>query len=308
MEQVTVERSIWIAAPREHVWLAVTEPEHVAQWLLPPMMGAQMKRDATGTLFVCMGDMEIPIAIMEAVDPPQTVRCHSLPDRLLATTYMLDEENGGTRVTVTMTGFESLPADAREDRLKPSGTGWEKALANLKAHVASAELPFPEGYVAALFGYRRESEQTFAVERSIWIAAPREKVWGAITDPTKIEKWFSPGTAWRLSALEVGGRLFVPNPETGAEMYTQVIERVDPPHHFVIRSVPEPTGTAEVTAHTLQEENGGTRLTITNSGYELAPEEVRWNAMEQNAVGFGMMLENVRAYIEGKRLPYPGGF
>jgi hypothetical protein len=115
--------------------------------------------------------------------------------------------------------------------------------------------------VAALFGYRRESEKSFAVERSIWIAAPRQRVWSAITDPLQIEMWFSPGTSWKLTALEVGGRLFVPDPETGAD-----------------------------------------------SGYELLPEDERWNAMEQNAFGFGMMLENLRAYIEGEDLPSPGGF
>jgi len=308
MEQLTVERSIWIAAPRERVWQAVTDPEHVAQWLLPPALGAQMKRDTTGTFFVCMGDMEIPITIQEAAKQPQQVTSRSLPDQLIATTYVLEEENGGTRVTVTMTGFEALPADAREDRMKPSGAAWEKALANLKASVAGAELPFPQGYVAALFGYRREAKATFAVERSIWIAAPRERVWHAITDPAQLEKWFSPGTPWRLSALEVGGRLFVPSPETGAELHIQVIELVDPPHRLVLQSVPEPPATVEVTVYTLQEEHGGTRLIVTHSGYELVPEEMRWSAMEQNAFGFGMMLENVKAHIEGKSLPYPGGF
>jgi uncharacterized protein YndB with AHSA1/START domain len=308
MNQLTVERSIWIDAPRERVWQAITDPARLAQWLLPPALGAQMKRDASGTFFVCMGDMEIPIAIHEAPKQPQQVTSRSLPDRLIATTYVLEEENGGTRVTITMTGFEALPADAREDRMKPSGAAWEKALANLKASVAGAELPFPQGYIAALFGYRREAKATFAVERSIWIAAPRERVWHAITDPAQLEQWYSPGTSWRLSALEAGGRLFVPNPETGAEQHTQVIELVDPPHRLVMRSAPEPAGTAEVTAYTLQEEHGGTRLTVTNSGYELAPEEERWSAMEQNAFGFGMMLENLQAHIEGKSLPYPGGF
>ena len=267
-----------------------------------------MKCDVSGTFFVCMGDMEVPIAIQEAINPPRQVTSRSLPDRLLATTYVLEEENGGTRVTVTMTGFEGLPADAREDRIKPGGAGWEKALANLKAYVAGTELPFPQGYVAALFGYRREAKATLAVERSIWIAAPRERVWQAITDPAQIEKWFSPGTSWRLSALEVGGKLFVPNAETGGELYTQVIELVDPPQRLVTRSVPEPPATSEVTTYTLQEENDGTRLTITHSGYELAPEEARWSAMEQNAFGFGMMMENVKAYVEGKRLPYTQGF
>ena len=36
MEILTVERSIWIGAPRERVWQAVTDPEQLAQWLLPP--------------------------------------------------------------------------------------------------------------------------------------------------------------------------------------------------------------------------------------------------------------------------------
>jgi uncharacterized protein YndB with AHSA1/START domain len=308
MDRLAVERSIWIDAPRERVWQAITDPAHLAQWLLPPALGAQMKRNASGTFFVCMGDMEIPIAIQEAPKQPQQVTSRSLPDQLIATTYVLEEENGGTRVTVTMTGFEALPADAREDRLKPSGAAWEKALANLKAFVAGAELPFPQGYVAALFGFRREAKATFAVERSIWIAASPERVWHAITDPAQIEQWYSPGTSWRLSALEVGGRLFVPNEETGAEMYTQVIELIDPPHKLVMRSKPEPPATVEVTAYTLQEEKGGTRLIITHSGYELVPEEMRWSAMEQNAFGFGMMLENLKAHSEGKSLPYPGGF
>ena len=150
--------------------------------------------------------------------------------------------------------------------------------------------------------------EQLTVERSIWIAAPRERVWRAITDPTQIEKWFSPGTPWRLSALEVGGRLFVHNPETGAEMHTQVIELVDPPHQLVTRSEPAPPETPHVTTYTLEEENGGTRLTVTHSGYELEPDDRRWNNMEQNAFGFGMMLENLQAHIEGKSLPYPGGF
>ncbi len=308
MEQIKVERTIWIDTPRERVWQAITDPANLAQWLLPPALGAQLKRDANDTILVYMGGMEIPIAVLEEIDPPRHVRSRGLPDGVIAITYMLEEENDGTRVTVTMSGFEKLPADVRQDRIMPSGTAWEKALANLKAYVAGTTLPFPEGYVAALFGYRRESEKTFAVERSIWIAAPREQVWSAITNPIQIEKWFSPGTSWKLTALEVGGRLFIPDPETGDETNVQVIQLVDPPHRFVTHSLPASPGSSEVTAYLLQDEHGGTRLTITNSGYELLPEDERWTAMEQNAFGFGMMLENLRAYLESKDLPTPGGF
>ena len=308
MEQIKVERSIWIDVPRERVWQAITDPADLAKWLLPPALGADMKRDANDTILVSMGGMEIPVAVLEEVDPPRHVRSYGLPDHVISITYLLEEENDGTRVTVTMSGFEKLPEDARQDRIMPSGMAWEKALANLQAYVTGKTLPFPEGYVAALFGYRRESEKSFAVERSIWIAAPREQVWSAITDPIQLESWFSPGTSWKLTALEVGGRLFIPDPETGDETNVQVIQLVDPPQRFVTHSLPASPGSSEVTAYLLQEERGGTRLTITNSGYELLPEDGRWSAMEQNAFGFGMMLENLRAYIESKDLPTPGGF
>jgi uncharacterized protein YndB with AHSA1/START domain len=255
-----------------------------------------------------MGGMEIPIAVLELIEPPRSVRIHGLPDHVISITYLLEEENNGTRVTVTMSGFEKLPVDARRDRIMPSGMAWEKALANLKAYITGKDLPFPEGYVAALLGYRRESERSFAVERSIWIDAPRERVWRAVTDPTQLESWFSPGISWKLTALEVGGRLFTPDPATGAETNVQVIQVVDPPQRFVTHSLPASPGSSEVTAYLLQEERSGTRLTVTHSGYELLPEDGRWSAMEQNAFGFGMMLENLRAYVEGKDLPTPGGF
>jgi uncharacterized protein YndB with AHSA1/START domain len=102
--------------------------------------------------------------------------------------------------------------------------------------------------------------------------------------------------------------MFVVDPETGAEMYGQVVEAVEPPSRLVTSSVPEPSETVHVTTWQLEEENGGTRLMLTHSGYELEPVETRAINIEQNAFGFGMMLENLAASIEGKDLPYPMGF
>lgn len=307
MDNLKVERSIWINAPRQQVWQAITNPAALAQWLLPPALGAEMKR-VDDVLFVCMGGMEIPLAVLETVEAPKLVRSRGLPDRVVTIAFLLEEENAGTQVTVTMSGFELLPVDARQDRIAPSGAAWEKALANLNAHVSGTSLPFPEGYVAALFGFRRESEKSFAVERSIWIAAPQERVWRAVTDPIQIEKWFSPGMSWKLTALEVGGRLFIPDPETGEETNVQVVQLVEPPRRFILQALPVSPGASDSTTYLLQEEQNGTRLTVTHSGYEFMPEDGRWSAMEQNAFGFGMMVENIRAVVEGTVLPTPGGF
>lgn len=146
------------------------------------------------------------------------------------------------------------------------------------------------------------------VERHIWIDAPRERVWDALTDPVQIEQWFSPGTPWTLSALAVGGRLFVYDNETQTEMYTQIIEKLDPPHEMVLRSEVEPTDTPATTTYTLQEEKGGTRLLIMHSGYEGLPEETRQQRLLQDEEGFTMMLGNIKAVVEKTSLPRPSGF
>ena len=44
------------------------------------------------------------------------------------TTFLLEEENSGTRVTVTETGFEALPDDIRQQRYNSTAEGYEKVL------------------------------------------------------------------------------------------------------------------------------------------------------------------------------------
>jgi uncharacterized protein YndB with AHSA1/START domain len=305
MPNLTLERSIHISAPRERVFAAISEPEQLAQWLLPPALGAEMTRSENGTLSVVMFGNATAVAQVEAADPPRTLTSRTLPDGILTTTYPLAEEAGGTRVTVRLSGFEGLPETAAQERLAPSGADWENALRNLKAFVEGAELPHPEGFLSGMFGYRRQTPDKVLVERIIWINAPRERVWHAVTDPQQITAWFSPGTEWQRSALEPGGRQYVYDKESATELYTQIIEVVDPPRLYVTRSTPEPASTS--TWH-LEEEKGGTRLTFTYSGFEGQPVEGRHMAIEQNTFGFGMMLENLRALVEGRGLPYPGGF
>jgi uncharacterized protein YndB with AHSA1/START domain len=150
--------------------------------------------------------------------------------------------------------------------------------------------------------------EALVVKSSVWIAAPRERVWRAITDPEQIERWLSPGTQWRSTGLGVGAKLYVVNPETGAEMYTQIIELLDPPRQVAMRSQPEPPDTPRFTAWTLDEENGGTRVTVTETGFESMPEEIRGQHIEMDAMGFEMLLANLKAQVEDTVLPYPNGF
>ncbi len=305
MDYPEVERSMWIDAPPERVWQAISEPDQIAQWYLPPAMGFAMSLADDGTLSVTVGEMGIAIARLEGVVAPRQLTSISLPDDQIAATYSLEADMNGTRVTVRLSGLEALSAEAAQERIAPLGTGWSKALENLKAYVEGRELPHPEGFVASVSGFRRETPQTLAVERSIWIDAKRERVWQAITDPEQIGQWFSPGTEWRGTGLHVGGRISVYDAETDSEMYVQVIDALDAPRRLVTRTEDPPPHS---TIWTLDEEDGGTRLTLTHTGYENEPDDARHNSTEQNAFGFGMMLMNLKAQIEGQALPNPGGF
>ncbi|MBK8025272.1 MAG: SRPBCC domain-containing protein [Chloroflexi bacterium] len=147
-----------------------------------------------------------------------------------------------------------------------------------------------------------------AIERTIWIHASRERVWLALTHPQQVSAWFAPGTVFKSSGSEVGSRLYVEDQATGAELYTQILEVVDPPSRLELRSQPESPAPSFVTSYRLDEENGGTRLTLVFSGYEGLPEGVRQQVMDENSTGFELMLGNIKAYIEGLPLPNPQGF
>ena len=141
MEKI-VKRSIWIAAPRERVWQAVTDMQQMTDWFAP---GADISQ-TEDRISVRIDGVYVEVALIEVVDPPRQLTTRSLPDLLLATTYMLEEENGGTRFTVIETGFELLSEEDRQKRLEQDSAGWDMALENLKAYIDGRPLPRPEGF------------------------------------------------------------------------------------------------------------------------------------------------------------------
>lgn len=309
MNSLVIERSIWISNTRERVWEALTNPEQIAQWFVPSLPGVVLQKDENNKLTAHMGPMAIDFVALDAIEPLKRISVRSLPDQVITATYTLADQKGGTQVTIVVSGFDRLAAESRQERLQMCTSGWDKALKNLKAHIDGAALPFPQAHTGPLFGYWRLPQEKAGVERSIWIKASCERVWQAVVDPQQLQQWFSPNTPWQLSALQVGGRFYVLNTETNAEQYVEIIELLDPPYQLVTRCLPEaPDTIVKYKTYALQEESGGTRLTITLIGYEPEAEETRWNHMEQDTVGFGMMLQNLKASVEGEALPFPFGF
>ena len=139
---------------------------------------------------------------------------------------------------------------------------------------------------------------TLAVERGIWIAAPRERVWRAITEPAQLERWYAPGCPWDIPALRVGATVKFYHTDT--EILLATIEVVAPLRQLTLRWQPDQThpATTLVTTFLLAEENGGTRMTIIEAGYESLPADVRQQRLDETAQGYRASLEQLKAYLE----------
>lgn len=140
MEKFIVERNIWINAPQDRVWQAITTTEQLQQWWGHDYWAiTELKLGG----IVKFGDADDPmIAVISVLDPPNQFTLHWSPQAQyhlieMYTTYVLVAENGGTRVTVTETGLEALPPDLRQERYDATFKGYATVLAGLRDYIES---------------------------------------------------------------------------------------------------------------------------------------------------------------------------
>lgn len=146
------------------------------------------------------------------------------------------------------------------------------------------------------------------IERSIVLKAPRSRVWRALTDPSEFGAWFR---------ADLAGQRFVPGQSTRGPItypgyeYVQfdvVVERMEPERYFAWRWHPyavepdvdysgEPTTLVEFTLE--DTEDGGTRLTVVESGFDALPAQRRDEAYRMNSGGWEGQMDNIRAHLQG---------
>ena len=69
----------------------------------------------------------------DVVDPPREFTVRWLPDQTfpgmtLITSFLLDEEDGGVRVTIRESGYEALSGDERQEWMDATGGGYTMSL------------------------------------------------------------------------------------------------------------------------------------------------------------------------------------
>ena len=140
----------------------------------------------------------------------------------------------------------------------------------------------------------------FTVTRTVSIAAPIEKVWAAITEPEHMARWFGQAAVLDELAVGAGGVISF----DGYGDFPVQIEELDPPRVIAYRWSNEnarPVSPIDlehstVFRFTLEPFDGGTRLTVVESGFENLADPA--GSLEGNRSGWDSELDELVDYLE----------
>jgi uncharacterized protein YndB with AHSA1/START domain len=145
---------------------------------------------------------------------------------------------------------------------------------------------------------------TDRIEKSVFLRAPRSRVWQALADADAFGEWFGVKLDGQMKP---GARLHgkVTHPGYEEFPFEITIERMetdrllswhwhpdapDPKHDY---SGEPPT----LVVFELEDAPGGTRLTVVESGFDAIPPERRAQAYRGNDKGWAMQMEAIERYV-----------
>jgi uncharacterized protein YndB with AHSA1/START domain len=144
------------------------------------------------------------------------------------------------------------------------------------------------------------------IEKQAVLRAPRSRVWQALTDSAQFGQWFRV----RLDGPFIAGQPLsgqITHPGYEHLRFTVEVVALEPERYFAFRWHPyaidpavdyaseEPT----LVEFTLAEQDGGTLLSVVESGFDRIPEYRRAEAFRMNSGGWAAQLGNIRQYVEG---------
>ena len=145
---------------------------------------------------------------------------------------------------------------------------------------------------------------TDRIEKKIVLRAPRSRVWRAITNSEEFGEWFRVKLEGGfVEGATIRGKITHPGYEHLA-MEMQV-ERIEPEQYFAYRwhpyaidpSVDYSNEPMTLVEFRLEETEGGTLLTIVESGFEQVPVDRRAVAFRMNDQGWTQQTQNIERHV-----------
>jgi uncharacterized protein YndB with AHSA1/START domain len=149
------------------------------------------------------------------------------------------------------------------------------------------------------------SPSTDRIQRSVVLRAPRSRVWRALTDPTQFSEWFG---AVLKDPFTPGARVRGPVTSRGYEHLTMdiTIEQVEPERLFSWRWQPggdpdiDPAEPMTLVVFELEDVPDGTRLTVTETGFDGIPVARRTKAYRENDEGWIGQMKAIKEYLAAR--------
>src|SRR2546422_5878975 len=145
---------------------------------------------------------------------------------------------------------------------------------------------------------------TDRIEKRVVLRAPRARVWRAITNAEEFGAWFRVNLEGVFAeGATIRGRITHPGYEhVTVEM---LVERIEPERYFSYRWHPYPIDSAvdysaeptTLVEFTLEDTEGGTALTIVESGFDRIPLARRAEAFRMNDAGWAGEIKNLTRYV-----------
>ena len=136
----------------------------------------------------------------------------------------------------------------------------------------------------------RQSQQTTnAIEKQIFLRAPRARVWRALTDAREFGTWFGVSLDDPIEAGKwVSGRITHPGYEH--VRFRMLVERMDREVLFAYRWHPY--------AVDPDVDYSKEPMTLVESGFDRVPRDRRAEAFRMNEQGWTQQMENIRRHVE----------
>lgn len=146
------------------------------------------------------------------------------------------------------------------------------------------------------------ASSTDRIQKTILLRAPRSKVWRALTDSAQFGQWFG---ARLEGPFAVGRRTQGPITIPGYShlRFEADVEQMEPERVFSYRWQPggdpdkDPAEPTTLVVFELEEVPEGTRLTVTETGFDQLPAARRARAYRDNDNGWAGQMENIRKYL-----------
>src|SRR5256885_5228792 len=146
--------------------------------------------------------------------------------------------------------------------------------------------------------------QTDRIEKQIVVRAPRARVWRALTDAKEFGSWFG---VRPNGPFTPGARVTGAVTHKGYEHLTWdvTIETMEPGRKFAWRWHPGAVDAADVShepttlvVFELQDAEGGTLVTVVESGFDGIPPPRRGDAYRSNDEGWTAQMDAIRRHLE----------